>query len=210
MRIKEILEGEYLGADPYVKNPADEYQRDKNKQRIMTPDWQQKKTALEARCQAIYNQLVKVADPKLLQRLSQVKVEVSTSPFGPAYSFIDLISIDITAFWDAPDDALAFAIGHEMGHIVKDHTHNKVSSVNKAQELEADQYGINLAKKLGYNKAVVFKFVYSKEDYKRANTPNPQADHPTIDQRSKKAKKLGFELSKAGQEQLADLQQALA
>jgi hypothetical protein len=57
---------------------------------------------------------------------------------------------------------------------------------------------------------VVFKFVYSKQDYKRANTPNPQAIHPTIDQRSKEAKKLGFQLSKAGQDQLTDLQQALA
>lgn len=210
MRIKEILEGEYLGADPYIKTPAGEYQRDNNKKRIMTPDWQQRKTALEARCQAIYNRLVKVADPSLAQRLSQVNVDVDTSPIGPAYSFTNLISIDITAFWDAPDDALAFAIGHEMGHIVGNHHHSRSSSANRQQELDADRYGISLAQKLGYNKAVVFKFVYSKQDYKRANTPNPQANHPTIDQRSKEAKKLGFQLSKAGQDQLTDLQQALA
>ena len=210
MRITEILEGEYMGADPYVQTPAGDYQRDKNKQRIMAPDWQQKKTALEARCRAIYNRLVKVADPKLAQRLSQVKIEVSTSPFGPAYSFTDLISIDITAFWDAPDDALAFVIGHEMGHIVGNHLHSKSSSANRQQELDADRYGISLAQKLGYNKAAVFKFVYSKQDYKRANTPAPNADHPTLDRRFHQAKTLGFELSKAGQDQLTDLQQTLA
>jgi hypothetical protein len=209
MRIKEILEGEYLGTLPWARTPAGDLQKDKNKQPIWTPDWQQKKTALEARCLTMFNRLVKVADPKFAQRLSQVKIEVDVSPFGPAYAFTNLISIDITAFWDAPDDALAFVIAHEMGHIVGNHHHSKSISAKK-QELAADRYGISLAQKLGYNKAVVFKFVYSKEDYKRANTPHPQADHPTIDQRSKEAKKIGFQLSKAGQDQLTDLQQALA
>ena len=176
----------------------------------MTPDWQQKKTALAARCQAIYARLVKAADPRLAPRLGQVKVEVTTSPFGPAYSFTDLIAIDITAFWDAPDDALAFVIGHEMGHIVKNHLHSTKNKANRQQELEADRYGIELAKKLGYNKAAVFKFVYSKQDYDRQNKADPQADHPTLDRRFQQAKQLDFQLSKAGEAQLQDLEQALA
>ena len=83
---------------------------------------------------------------------------------------------------------------------------------SRKDEFSADDFGVKLAKLLGYNTAELFRFMHSKEEYDYTNflSSMPDSTHPNYQQRIERAKKAGFKLSKGGQQQINALQQHLA
>ena len=71
------------------------------------------------------------------------------------------IEIDLGTYWDLSDDAIAYTVAHEMGHIVLDgrgiHKFGKswdTPALKRAKvqsELDADAYGAEIAFKSGYS-----------------------------------------------------------
>jgi predicted Zn-dependent protease len=101
-----------------------------------------------------------------------------------------------------------------LGHIALGHTGTAPSpEQSRKDELNADSFAIKLGKALGYNKAGLFNFMYSKkEDYNYANFRASQSNssHPNYNQRIDNAKKRGFQLSKGGIQQMNTLMTHLA
>ena len=176
--------------------------------------WAPRMTQLQARCTSMLARLIAAAGPSWAKKLAGSKITVrSTDQYVQADPQNRTIIIDITVFWDAPDATLAVAIGHELGHIALAHTGAPATpAISRKDELDADEFGIRLAKLLGYTTAQVFKFMHNKQDYDFTNTITrlPNSTHPTYDQRIDRAKKQGFELSRGGLQQIQALQQHLA
>jgi hypothetical protein len=170
---------------------------------------------LKSRSNAMLARLIKAAGPKYARQLAGSTITVgSLDQYLGANADDRTISMDITVFWDAPDATLAVAIGHELGHIALGHVGVAPNPVqSQKDEFSADDFGIRLAKTLGYNTAEVFKFMYGKEEYDYnvlMGKINNNSTHPSYDQRIDRAKKSGFKLSKGGQQQIDALQQHLA
>jgi Zn-dependent protease with chaperone function len=176
--------------------------------------WAPRLSQLQARCNTMLANLIKAAGPQWAKKLAGSKITVrSTDQYVQANARDRTIIIDITVFWDAPDATLAVAIGHELGHIALAHVGAPATpTISRKDELDADDFAIQLARQLGYDTAEVFKFMHSKEEYDYINaiTDLPNSTHPTYDQRIDRAKKQGFKLSKGGQQQIDALQQHLA
>jgi predicted Zn-dependent protease len=158
--------------------------------------------------------LIKAAGPQWAKKLAGTSIAVrSTNQYLQANAQDRTIIIDITVFWDAPDATLAVAIGHELGHIALAHVGAPATpAISRKDEFDADDFGIRLARLLGYDTAELFKFMHDKEEYDVTNTLSsmPNSTHPNFNQRIDRAKKSGFKLSKGGQQQIDALQQHLA
>jgi predicted Zn-dependent protease len=168
---------------------------------------------LQARSNAMLSRLIQAAGPQYARQLAGTTVTVrSTNQYLQATPEDRSIIIDITVFWDAPDATLAVGIGHELGHIALGHVGTPTPQQSRKDEFSADDFGVRLAKLLGYNTAELFKFMHSKEEYDWTNliSSQPSSTHPTYQQRIDRAKKAGFKLSKGGQQQIDALQQHLA
>lgn len=175
--------------------------------------WWPRMQQLQARCNSMLASLVKAAGPQYARQLAGTTITVkSTEQYVQANSEDRTIIIDITVFWDAPDATLAVAIGHELGHIALGHVGIPTPQQSRKDEFSADDFGIRIAKQLGYNTAELFKFMHSKEEYDWTNliSSQPNSTHPNYQQRIDRAKKAGFKLSKGGQQQIDALQQHLA
>jgi Zn-dependent protease with chaperone function len=133
---------------------------------------------LEKRMAPIIQKLI-AASGKDAAVLSKIKYSAESTPGYAEANYRDnTIIVDVTIFYDLPDDALAYTIGHEMGHIVYQHKFVKgVTSVQIARqyELQADVYGARLAYKCGYDP----KQAYAEMDaaQKRAKS-KPTDEHP--------------------------------
>ena len=176
--------------------------------------WVPRMTELQKRADQLLAKLIRAAGPQWAQRLqgTQVKV-VSNENYAQSDSDNRRITIDLTVFWDAPEDTLAFVIGHELGHIAMDHGDEVAPAQSRQEEHDADDFGIRLAKLLGYNKAEVFKFLHkqkSEYDYIEALSKSPNSTHPTYQQRINKARLNGFQLSQGGIQQMQTLTSHLA
>jgi hypothetical protein len=177
--------------------------------------WIPRAKELQQRSNEMLSKLIRAAGPNWAEQLkgSTVKVQ-SNDQYIQSSAANRNVSIDFTVFWDAPDDILAFAIGHELGHIALGHVGDAPSpEQSRKDEMDADDFGVRLCKMLGYNKAGLFKFLHSKkEDYDWMNiqTSVPNSSHPSMTQRSNKAKQQGFELSKGGAQQMNILATHLA
>ena len=98
-------------------------------------------------------------------------------------------------------------------NVLKDVRAEYITNVDAlAGQFDADDFGICLAKALGYDTAELFNFMHDKEQYFWNNFQAMQSTstHPPYDQRIQRAKKSGFKLSKGGQQQINALQQHLA
>jgi Zn-dependent protease with chaperone function len=138
----------------------------------------QESAKLEKRMAPIFQKLVAASGPDA-PLLSKVKLSAE-SVFGSAEAdpFGDgKIILDVTVFYDLPDDALAYTIAHEMGHLALKHKFGKNVSVQTARqyELQADVYGAKLAYKCGYDPKQAFAEMTAAE--KRARTQST-ATHP--------------------------------
>jgi len=138
----------------------------------------QESMKLEKRMAPIVQKLVAASGPDA-PLLSKVQISAE-SVFGGAEAdpFGDgKIILDVTVFYDLPDDALAYTIAHEMGHLVYKHKFGKKTSIQTARqyELQADVYGAKLAYKCGYDPKQAYAEMNAAEKRARAK---PTATHP--------------------------------
>lgn len=220
MKIIEILEDtppvEPTQPTATPTTPAKKFQSldtlQKDPQALVTT-WAPRLDQLQARSNAMLSRLIQAAGPQYARQLAGTTVTVrSTDQYLQATPEDRSIIIDITVFWDAPDATLAVGIGHELGHIALGHVGTPTPQQSRKDEFSADDFGVRLAKLLGYNTAELFKFMHSKEEYDWTNliSSQPSSTHPNYQQRIDRAKKAGFKLSKGGQQQIDALQQHLA
>lgn len=197
--------GEYIGLDDLQKDPD-----------TLVNVWEPRLQNLQSRCNQMLAKLIR-ASGSWAKKLQDVTIEVhSNEQYIQADTDNRSISIDLTVFWDAPDDILAFAIGHELGHIALAHTtpyNQQTPAKSRQQELDADDFGVMLAKSLGYNKASIFRFMHAKKgEYELYNlmTKQPHSTHPTYQQRMNRAQQKGYQLSRGGIQQMNTLLTHLA
>jgi predicted Zn-dependent protease len=195
--------GEFVNYDKLIKDPELET--------VRVPRMQK----LQQRCNSMLARLMRTAGSAWAQQLAGTSIRVESNdqhiqadPEGRS------ISIDLTVFWDAPEDVLAFAIGHELGHVALGHVGVPNSpEESRRDESNADQFGVRLCKALGYNKAGVFKFLYGKQgEIEKLNrqTSQPNSTHPSVTQRMDRARQQGFQLSRGGVQQMHTLMTHLA
>lgn len=142
----------------------------------------QEAAKLEKRMAPIFQKLVAASGPDA-PLLSKVKISAE-SVFGSAEAdpFGDgKIILDVTVFYDLPDDALAYTIAHEMGHLALKHKFGKNVSVQTARqyELQADVYGAKLAYKCGYDPKQAFAEMTAAEKKARAKSTASHPDYQT-------------------------------
>jgi hypothetical protein len=169
---------------------------------------------LQQRSNSMLGRLMRAAGPEWAQQLQGTRILVrSNDQWMQGNAESRTVSIDITVFWDAPDDVLAFAIAHELGHIALAHTGMPEPAQSRQEEMDADDFAIRLCRALGYNKAGLFKFLHKKQadyDYINSIASQPDSNHPTYDQRINNAGQKGFQLSRGGIQQMNTLQTHLA
>ncbi len=137
----------------------------------------QEAAKLEKRMAPIVQKLI-AASGKDAAILSKIKYSAESTPGYAEANYKDgLIFVDVTVFYDLPDDALAYTIAHEMGHIVYQHKFGKNISVQTARqyELQADVYGARLAYKCGYDPRQAYAEMDAAQ--KRAKS-KPTDQHP--------------------------------
>lgn len=175
-----------------------------------------------SRARTIVNRIAQLAgvDQALVARLTITANYNTTASSHPAYDTTQAgIALNPYIFYDAPDSVLAFVIGHEVGHIVNNaHSIQGKTSTHPGfdREYDADEWGANMAKKLGYNKAEAVKWIQDKrnsyevdalddpeittghEDRLGRFTPySDPSDHPSWTYRKKRLRDRvpGFELA---------------
>ena len=216
MKIIEIITEQEAAPAATPAAPAKKFQSldtlNKDPEALVTT-WAPRLDQLQARCNTMMARLIKAAGPKYARQLAGSTIDVrSFDQYLQATPQTRKITIDLTVFWDAPDATLAVAIGHELGHIALAHVGTPTPQQSRKDEFDADDFGIRLAKALGYDTAELFNFMHSKEEYfwNTFQSQQSTSTHPTFDQRIQRAKKSGFKLSKGGQQQINALQQHLA
>lgn len=142
----------------------------------------QEATKLEKRMAPIFQKLVSASGPDAAL-LSKVRLSAE-SVFGSAEAdpFGDgKIILDVTVFYDLPDDALAYTIAHEMGHLALKHKFGKNTNTQTARqyELQADVYGAKLAYKCGYDPKQAFAEMTAAEKKARAQSTATHPDYQT-------------------------------
>jgi len=171
---------------------ADELNKDPNQiQKI----WKPRMAELQVRCQNILDSFIQTSSvdkPDFAKTIENIKIKltlgdntfhqgnVARADYGPRPGTQGVpkgvpygqIILETTVFWDAPNDTLAFILGHECGHIIM--LHKLYGSNNpRNNEQEADMIGAFLAQKIGYNRANVFKFLFNvKAEQIKNNSPN--------------------------------------
>jgi hypothetical protein len=175
--------------------------------------WKPRMAELQTRCDAIIKSFAGAVTPDISKIIQNTKIKITLGdsrfnagnaaqadygarpgtngvPLGVPYGQIFL---ETTVFWDAPNDTLAFILGHELGHIIQEHRSDSLEK-SRNNELEADRIGAYLAQKIGYNKANFYQFLHNKKA--ELLTHGGNSSHPEPIDRVKNLKNsLGFELS---------------
>ena len=213
--LKGVAGAAALGATGLTKageyKPYDELIKDKE---ALVNVWGPRLEQLQQRGNAMVNKLIRTAGPAWAKQLAGTQLIVqSNDQYLQANAGNKTISMDVTVFWDAPDEVLAFAIAHELGHIALGHVDDVSPAQSRKEEMDADDFAVRLCKALGYNKSGLFKFMHSKKEmyaYYNLIASQPSSTHPNFDQRKNNAKKKGFQLSKGGVQQMNTLMTHLA
>jgi len=188
-----------------------------NNSQTIQNTWKPRATELEVRCYKIldlFKNTIRDSNPEWANVIDNIKMKITIGdsrfqgamadygnrpgthgvPKGVPYGQIIL---DTTVFWDAPNNILAWILGHEAGHIIQLHDASDNTSWQKKRdnEHEADIIGAALAKKIGYNKAEFYKFFFNQRiDF--IKNADPTHFHPEPKERAKVLKQHDFELSK--------------
>jgi hypothetical protein len=208
MRIRELLAEDEYDQINRTTNPnllkvnADtHYKTSKADQIFWKPEdfklWEDRAAKLRIRVQRIYAKLQTVMPQEDKSALSGVKVIVPlTGDMSWASARYDdrIISMDLGCFWDLSDDAIAYTLGHEIGHMVwalgpkknweKDKKRGltrRPAPENRRLEMDADVYGALLAYQLGYDRRRAwdnFTIAYQREPW---DPRNPE--YPSVGQR---------------------------
>jgi hypothetical protein len=193
--------------------------------------WKPRMAELQIRCQKILNSFVQTCSsskPDFAKVIRNIKIKltlgdntfhqgnVARADYGPRPGTQGVpkdvpygqIILETTVFWDAPNDTLAFMLGHECGHIIMLHGLNGSNNPRNNEE-EADMIGAFLAQKIGYNRANFFKFLFNaKAEQIRNGSPNDPHPEP-IDRVRMLKQKADFELSKNSIDYIDSLAQQL-
>ena len=181
---------------------------------------------LKRRCIALLQKIESVLDPQ--DQPAAVKVGIIVDPLkrgSPASALIKRNAILVSPlFQDAPDEVIIWMIGHELTHILRQHTNvgddNKIKppAQIRQQELDADDLANTIMKRLNINKAAVWTWTERERGgierrLRWDATPagqewNQNSTHPSINDRIRNAQQHGVELSQAEmQDKLAQLDQ---
>lgn len=126
--------------------------------------WEKRWNQLDARSQKVYAKLKSMLPPEQRKQIGNVPLEVGETRASGLWKD-NIITIDLSIFWDLGDAALAYTIAHEMGHAFYKHSgyDNKNPAQNKRNELLADAFGAKLAYKAGYDPNQCFGDLTKKE-----------------------------------------------
>lgn len=123
--------------------------------------WNDRLKDLETRGQRLYKTLVGL-DPNNRSYINKTEFMVGDTPAianATNRGNESTIRIDLSICWDLSDDALAYIIAHEIGHVALDHITSYKHLTPKqshAQEHAADIYGVKLANRGGYDPKKAF------------------------------------------------------
>lgn len=197
-----VNEGERLSTDQVIKA------------RNYTTVWVPRIEALRPRCNAIVDRIIKTGRYRGKKPVILVGIEDTVASVNPMVGLVELGSlprmrIDVTVFWDAPDETLTFVIAHELGHVHLGHdpTKDETPQQSRQQELAADAFAAEIMKLFGYSQASVFRFMHSKEKKYREQeqwNARPDSTHPTYDQRIQQGRDMGIKLTRADTDDLKD------
>jgi len=153
--------------------------------------WTEEASKLEIRAQKLLAKLIGAAgaDAGYFKKV-QITV-LFTNQIANADLNSNLITMDVTVYYDLNDSALAFTIGHELGHFRYNHRHGygPNTAANHKQEYDADMYGIKLGIRAGFDPRYALKDLLDNiDDFGK----NPTATHPSYDQRVAKFKLAGY------------------
>ena len=179
------------------------------------------------RVQFALDKIAQNTDPKypdhreFVQLIAANKVNIMNgNPSNTAFSLGWDLNMDAEEFHDAPIEVLILVMAHEIGHIIYGHTFRdpKAPPLTVAQEQQeeyaADQFAINIMKRLGIQKVPVWTWLRRHKDdleqFKRDQDAAPPGSWPTFNQRSDQARKLGVELTKINTDQIDQALQHLA
>lgn len=138
--------------------------------------WDKRWKQLSARAEKVFAKLKSMLNPEQAARIKNVELEVGEVRGSGIYAFADnKIIIDLSIFWDLGDDALAYTIAHEMGHVYYGHKGYKgqTTETNRNNELLADAFGAKLAYKAGYDPNRCFADLTEKEKAEPGNPTHP-------------------------------------
>ena len=179
------------------------------------------------RVQFALDKIAQNTDPKypdhreFVQLIAANKVNIMNgNPSNTAFSSGWDLNMDAEEFHDAPIEVLILVMAHEIGHIIYGHTFRdpKAPPLTVAQEQQeeyaADQFAINIMKRLGIQKVPVWTWLRRKkndlEQFKQDQDAAPPGSWPTFNQRSDRARKLGVELTKINTDQIDQALQHMA
>ena len=183
--------------------------------------------AFTARVQDALAKIAQNTDPRypdqkeFVKLIAANKVKIMNgNPSNPAFSLGHDLNMDAEEFHDAPESVLILVMAHEIGHIIYGHTFRdpKAPPLTVAQEQQeeyaADQFAINIMKRLGIQKVPVWTWLRRKkndlEQFKQDQDAAPPGSWPTFNQRSDQAQKLGVELTKINTDQIDQALQHMA
>jgi len=142
------------------------------------------------------------------------------NPSNTAFSSGWDLNMDAEEFHDAPIEVLILVMAHEIGHIIYGHTFQDPKAPpltipqEQQEEYDADQFAINIMKRIGITKVPVWTWLRRKkndlEQFKQRQDAAPPGSWPTYNQRSDQARKLGVELTKINTDQIDQALQHLA
>lgn len=134
------------------------------------------------------NALKKIEDIKLIVTYYSGLAAAVTSRVD---SGIKEFWLDVTVYWDLPDDTIACTLGHEIAHFVLNHD----PEINdKKHEHEADVWGARLAQRAGYSVEQALRGIYEAgSQFGRGS-----GAHPSYAERLMHLRRQGFPLAMGG------------